>query len=94
MARRIALPGLSLTYPPIDHAQRGFYASGIVLHFPLLWVVNVGVEYSSNWKGDLPTQCGQLQHGDSWNRRSVSPLYTPFWLDDPCTGLGFREPFF
>ena len=60
----------------------------------LLFLINIGIEWAGNWKGDFPPECGQLQHGDSWNRRSFSPIYTPFWLDDPCTGLGIREPFF
>ena len=70
-------------------------ATGILaLILFLLGTANVGIELAGNVDGEFPPECGQLQHGDMIGRLSFSPLYTPFWLDDPCTGLGIPEPRF
>lgn len=80
---------------PFINWKKWFKWDSLLIVFCLLviiWFSNLLGEVIVSMN-ELPSdRCGLQQHGDTVKRMSLSPMYTPFWLDDPCTGFGFSEP--
>ena len=83
---------ISLSYWKKQIKWKWSYLLVIFCLLVIIWISNLLGELIVSMT-ELPSErCGLSQHGDIHKRMSLSPMYTPFWLDDPCTGIGFSEP--